>query len=478
MEKIPDSGEARFSPLLNYLSRSADSFCSRCLGVELEHFVVDETAQRPVFYEDAPDGAPGVESILKEMTGFYSEQSYAPGSDGSRRLIGLGRPSVAITLEPGAQLEISIGPVTRLSTLNVLYHEFRSELDPILARHGYRLLALGYQPYALARDIPLIPKQRYHWMDRYFQTTGQHGLCMMRASASTQVSIDFSSEADALLKLRSANALGPLFAFLTDNAPVFEGTLLLPNSNGEKGRGHTQGNGHAAPVSAVASAPAPVSASGLALPPRMARTAVWNDVDPWRCGIAPGSMGANYRFNDYTDYLMRAPAVFSERYLPGGRYESNFEEARSNAEVFSQDELTHEKVEHILSLFFFDNRLKTYVEVRMADSLPWEYALAFSALTAGLFYDPQNLGWMAERLRSIDEPAVALAKSALMRDGWDAEVYGIAALAWLEVLMAQAEEALAEADRPFLAPLKSLVEQRQTLFQKQVLTLSEGGRLL
>ena len=46
---------------------------------------------------------------------------------------------------------------------------------------------------------------------------------MMRGSASTQVSIDYTSTADCLRKLRLAFALVPMLSLMCDNAPVFEG---------------------------------------------------------------------------------------------------------------------------------------------------------------------------------------------------------------------------------------------------------------
>ena len=43
---------------------------------------------------------------------------------------------------------------------------------------------------------------------------------MMRATAATQVSIDYQDEADFVRKMRVANLLTPFFALLSDNAPV------------------------------------------------------------------------------------------------------------------------------------------------------------------------------------------------------------------------------------------------------------------
>ena len=59
------------------------------------------------------------------------------------------------------------------------------------------ILPLGYMPVGKAEDMELIPKDRYRFMDRYFRKFGPYGTCMMRGSASTQVSVDFRDEDDA-----------------------------------------------------------------------------------------------------------------------------------------------------------------------------------------------------------------------------------------------------------------------------------------
>lgn len=46
---------------------------------------------------------------------------------------------------------------------------------------------------------------------------------MMRCSASTQVSIDYVSEQDAISKLRLGTVVGPILAWFFRNTPYFEG---------------------------------------------------------------------------------------------------------------------------------------------------------------------------------------------------------------------------------------------------------------
>lgn len=156
-----------------------------------------------------------------------------------------------------------------------MYNEFRAKVDPFLAEHACKLVTSGYHPTARALDLTLIPKQRYRFMDDYFKEIGTHGERMMRASASTQVSVDYQDEADAIRKMRIAQALAPLFASVTDNTAVFE----------------------AEPA------------------PRLARFALWRNVDNDRCGSVPGLFDEGYGFEIMPSGFF-AHAPFSLRALP------------------------------------------------------------------------------------------------------------------------------------------------------------------
>jgi glutamate--cysteine ligase len=378
----------------------------RLLGFELEHFVVERDTHAMVpYYRDAKTGKAGVEDILGELEPFYDgDKAFGSDEDGNERLIGLSREKANITLEPGAQLEISIGPVCCLQDIEDIYSRFRAELDPILEKYGYELLAEGYHPTACARDVPLIPKARYRSMDAHFNNTGAHGANMMRATASTQVSIDFTNEANAVEKFRIANALGPLLAFITDNSPVFEG------------------------------APAPR---------RMVRTAVWDDVDPWREGTAPSTYNEGFDFEIYAEDILRAPEI-------AGLEVEKFADQKNKA------------IEHLLSMFFYDVRFKTYVEIRMADSLPLPLALSYTALIKGLFYSEENLMRLEDEFANVEPASIAFAKTALRQNGYDAQVYGRAASDWLDTLFTMARDGLDEDERPYLKPLANMVYARTT----------------
>jgi glutamate--cysteine ligase len=428
--------------IASFLNAASDSECETCLGFELEHFIVKKGSHLPVsYFSNASSGEPGVDQVLEKLAEFYDRKTYETNTDGSQFLIGLDRPMVAITLEPSAQLEISAGPFYQIQEVEQMYSQFRAELDPILAELGFELISQGYHPTAKAKQQELIPKQRYYFMDKHFKQTGEHGICMMRGTAATQVSVDFFSEEDAINKFRVANVLGPLFAFITDNTPVFEGYDLK--------------------VADGAPAQTGIAEVERPLPKRMARMSCWDDTDPQRCLTAPFTFDDDFCFRTYAEDVLNAPAVFTPQPQPGT--EPEYEGFSTFAQLLGGKNLDEATIMHIFSLFFYDVRLKSYIEIRQADSLPIEYALAYTALIKGLFYNPEVIDWYVEAFKYADSAAIAFAKTALRRDGYDAIVYQQPATKWLDQMLEFAYLGLPDDEHRYLNPLANLIKERRTL---------------
>ena len=432
-----ESLQSQVTAISHHISRGIYHSCGECVGMELEHFIVTKADHAYVpYYDDVSTGRFGVQTVLEKLRPFYDNAVYEPQQDGSQALLGLSRAYASISLEPGAQFEISIGPVLEIRDIELVYRQFRNELDPILDDLGFELIELGYHPSICARDIPLLPKDRYRFMNKYFKNTGRHGVCMMRATAATQVSIDFTNEQDAIDKFRIAHALSPLFSFITDNSPVFE--LESVGSNR-------------------------LSATELPIPNRMVRAAVWNDVDPWRSMTTPGTFDEGFCFNSYAMNALQAPAIFSVEY-DGRKGKKNVEQAeRSVADVYSEKQLDQAAIELILSLYFFDVRFKTYIEIRAADSLPIDYALSYAALLKGIFYDKQTVAELARRFSGLTAKDIVAAKHELSMYAFGADVYGRSAQDWLDELLVRAESSLSDHERDYLKPLSGLIRSRRTL---------------
>lgn len=380
------------------------------LGIELEHTIVYR-ASDPVSYTQEN----GIAWLLEQLREDYPDATY--DSDGD--LLGLARPGESITLEPAAQVELSAGPFTSLEDAQHTFQSFESLVQSKLRRLGMKPLYQGYHPKAKAADLELIPKPRYRYMDRYFQNISPYGVCMMRGSASTQISIDYHSEQDCLRKLRLAGIASPLFALMCDNSPLFEGATR---------------------------------------PHKMMRTKIWKECDSARCGIVPGSLDPDFTLEQYVNYLLDTPAIL----VPDGS--GGFREANDTfGDIYRNNPMTRAEVEHMVSMFFTDVRVKTYVEIRPADALPIPYVMAYAALIKGLLTTNKGLDALDELFEGVTEADVVAAKDDLMARGYQAKVYGRDAAQLCDKLHEVAAECLDEGERHYLKLLTQLVRLRRTL---------------
>ena len=392
--------------ITNYICSGAKK--SENIGLEIEHFIVDNNNKSVSFY-----GEYGVCNILEHISGFFDVKTYS-----GEYLISLANDDYCLTLEPAAQLEISIKPCKTITEVQHYYNDFLQLISPILSQYGYKLVTLGYQPSDKVDNLPLIPKKRYEFMDDYFKATGKYGKNMMRGTASAQVSVDYSDEKDCMLKLRLANALSPIFAMITDNSPIFEGKPY-------KGR--------------------------------MLRTEIWSSVDSQRCGIVPNSMSKDFSFKKYAEYIMDTPAILTEE-DDGTIYTGN----KKISEIYSGKTMTSHEIEHILSMFFPDVRLKTYIEIRPADSMPIEYTLSYAAFVKGIFLQPNSICEYLN-LDNISEADIVNAKQELMRNGFKAVVYGKNINDILDFLLKNIRQSLTADDYEYLTPIKNIIKTKTTL---------------
>lgn len=394
------------------------------IGIELEHTLVRSNGE-PVSYDDED----GQQWLVGQLQRAGDEEIRSSAG----YLIGLSRKGETITLEPAAQVELSSGPYLDLEDALVRLNDFEQELaqaydrDPLNPR-SVDILTPGYHPTRRADELEIIPKERYRIMNEYLGSISMYGICMMRGSASTQVSIDYSSEADCLRKMRLASACVPILSLMCDNSPVFEGRERTHN---------------------------------------MVRTEIWEKCDPERCGIVPGVMRDDFTFEDYAAYILATPAMVD---ASSGKDEYS---TRTFNEIFADTPMSRADVEHALSVFFTDVRLKTYVEIRPADAMPPVYAVAYAALIKGLFYGTGSLDALDALFDGVTAEDIKSAKASLMADGYDGQCYGHPVSEMADELVSIAKTALGDSDLALLEPLTSLVALRTTLAD---MALRELGR--
>ena len=406
MAKLDEQKQA----LVDYFRRGCKPQGPLTLGLEEEHFLTHAGGEPVTFAE--------VQNIMRQM---QRAQDAPITIDGL--YMGYTTAEYSVSLEPACQLEVSIAPQSDVRRMLAIYDRFRLQLDMTLAARGLRAWTTGYHPTRRAGDLPLIPKQRYEVMDRYFRQTGACGIQMMRATASTQLSVDYYSEQDFVQKMRAACLLTPLLALLTDSAAHYQSHRNSTYS---------------------------------------VRTRIWQDVDDARCGVPPHLMEPDFGFACYAQTVLTRPLIVA---LQGGH---TVEVGEQTAQQVYGAQLQQHEIEHILSMFFFDARLKSYLEIRGADSMPAPYMAAYVQLVKAVFGSQAALQNVLRHYAGMGTVDIANAKLAVCHDGYNAWVYGRPAAQELAWLLLQARSRISSPeDRALLAPFAALAAGRKTIWEQE-----------
>ena len=382
------------------------------LGLEIEHFVIDESGRQISFEEISPL----IEKIGKENG---AEIIYIDGHPA-----GYSNGRYSITLEPSCQFEISINPYPTISEIENVYREFFSLWEPIFAQRGCRMVTKGLLPLVEAGldpyELPLSPKKRYQYMDAYFRTSGRYGRYMMRATASTQVSMDYRSEEDLVRKLRILQKISPILMIMMESKT--DEDAGLPGVSGR---------------------------------PHLLRTQIWDDLDPDRTGFYPHSMEQDFDCRKMAEVVYRMPLILlTDRGVTTYVGEKSAEDLEREKIITADGPSEAEKkslVEHFLSMGFFHFRVKKFIEIRIADSVPVCKALGYAALLKGIVYSDRNLEILERELSEIDTPEMI--QEAVIRieeKGLEAVIYrDRTAAQWIRRLVGLAKECLPENEKAY-----------------------------
>ncbi len=347
------------------------------IGGESERFGVDAQTGAPLPYA----GPTGVAWILAELRRCHGWQPLRETETGP--VIGLRRGRASVTLEPGAQVELSGAPMPSVHAVMAEMEEHLRELDDVCRSRPLAWLSTGFHPLAELDALPRVPKRRYSIMREYLPTRGSGALDMMWRTATVQANFDYSSEQDALRKLRVGLTLAPLVNAMLANSPLREGRL-----------------------------------TGL----RSSRGEVWLRVDPERSGLIPRLWQP--RRLGYVDYVEWALDAGMFLFLRGDRVIANT--GQTFRSFFHNGYLGHRPTRadwrlHLNTLFP-EVRLKNTLEVRCADALPTRLAGALPALFTGIFYDERALEEAEQLLQSLDHETVSSARPRLVREGLGASI--------------------------------------------------------
>ncbi len=364
--------------LVGWIAQGEKAKADWQIGTEHEKFVFHTGSLTPVPYD-------GERSIRALMDALIARFGWLPIFEGDK-IIALkraeGELAGTISLEPGGQFELSGRPVATLHETSEETLDHFYEILNVGEGLGIGFLGLGFSPKWTLAETPHMPKDRYAIMSRYMPKVGTRGLDMMYRTATIQVNLDFSSEADMVKKMRVSLALQPIAAALFASSPFTEGRL-----NGFKSM----------------------------------RSEVWLDTDAARTGMLPFAFEPGMGYERYVDYALSVPMYFVYR---AGRY---IDASGASFKDFMDGRLPALPGEHPtlddwsdhLTTLFPEVRLKRFLEMRGADGGPWQRICALSALWVGLLYDSGALDsawalvedWTAEEREALRAavPRTALA---------------------------------------------------------------------
>ena len=408
------------------------------VGTEAEKFGVFVADGSPVpFAGERSIGT--VFDALIQSHGWFAEREHAAGE-----VISLRRGDSSITLEPGGQLELSGAP---LETVHQTCAEFRghlAELRDISSELGIAWLGIGYQPFTVPAAMPKVPKLRYGVMREYLPTRGSLALDMMACTATVQANFDYSSEADAMRKLRLALRLSPIVTAMFANSPLRDG--------------HVTGD-------------------------RSIRARVWLDTDPDRAGLLPFAWRDDVGYQEYVAWALDVP-MFLVR-----REERILHNTGQTFRAFLRDGFEGERATHAdwqthLNTVFPEVRLKNTLEVRGADGQGTTLLCALPALWKGILYCEQSMD-EAERLTvELGHDELEGCRANLARDALGAKLLDRPLLHWARDLCAIASEGLRRLshlnrngrdERIHLATLEELLATGETPADRLAHSL-EGSR--
>ena len=328
----------------------------------------------------------GDRSITRVLQGMVDQFGWAPLYEGEH-LVALKKDGASITLEPGGQFELSGAPLRHIHETCNEVHTHLAEVKAIADPLGIGFIGLGAAAQWTRADMPKVPKGRYTIMRNHMPKVGQLGLDMMHRTATVQVNLDYASEADMVKKFRVALALQPLATALFANSPMTEG-----KPNGFKSwRAH-----------------------------------IWTDTDPHRTGMLDFVFEDGFGFERYTDYMLDVPMYFLWR---DGDY---IDAAGLSFRDFLNGDLapapgalpTIEDWKDHLSTAFPEVRMKTFLEMRGADSGSWGRICALPAFWVGLLYDDESLDAAWDLVKNWSSEARGQFRLDAAKDGMQAHIDG------------------------------------------------------
>lgn len=359
------------------------------LTMRLARVLVDQERMEPVPF----DGPAGIEAMLEQInvqwpmfSKIYHEERLM-GLKGDLLFADGHRVALRLSLGAGGQVVCAVGPTTSVVDILGVIEVFDREVHLAAETLGrsYELVAEGYNPFVSSPlDVSLVPRTRWTLLTAHLSQTGRYARDAMRCGCATELRLYRGGTSRSVDAYKLAAALSPLLLFLTDNVRSFRG-------------------------------------AGARRSPRMAHAIMWDEVDPARCGIVPGTFDSDFTFDTYLRWLEGTQTILFSS--DGGTTVSTGK--ATTRSLMEERVLSKSEASQLLRTVHPHARLLAgCVELTQADSMRPRMAAGYASFIKGLFCNNHSLSAALSLLTPASDWDVRKATDALIHFGWDAEVYG------------------------------------------------------
>ena len=385
------------------------------IGMEYERLPIDKSTNEAASYY----GLFGVCELLKEFAEIDNWDYLLDNNE----IIGLKKLHDTITLEPGAQIEYSIEPQKTVTDLKNKIESIDSALNILLDKYGIKLINYGVSPISTYKKIKLIPKRRYKYMADYLW--GILSDVMMRETAGIQVGVDYSSEEDAMNKLRIASIISPFMTAMFANSSI---------------RG------------------------GVDTGYKSFRALAWLNTDNERCGF-PTDLTRENDFTNYINNVIESPMIFITRNNKIINIDGKitFKQFLKYGYQGYQAEIEDYKLH--ANLYFPDVRLRQFIEIRNHDCVGNGLEYSIPAIYKGIMYNKDAMEEIDYLLKNISPRDIEEFRYHVPRLALDTKIKNILAKDIAAEILNIAYQSLDyknDNDSEYILPIMELTKQGLT----------------
>ncbi len=391
------------------------------IGMEYERIPVKKSDFSAVGYF----GEKGIQNFLLEFAKRYNWEEIKDNTF----IIGLKKNGVQISLEPGAQVEISTSQYKNVTELEKEIEIIEKQFDLLAIEYDIKLLSYGVSPVTTWKNIPLIPKTRYHLMNKML--SGYMAPVMMRETAGIQAAFDFTSEEDAIKKFSLALLLSPFATAIFANSPIRAG-----ESTGYQSY----------------------------------RASAWLNTDSARCGLVSYKLFEqsfdNFDFSEYLNVVLNVPMLYivrGDEYIKFNTYmtfDTFMKKGYEGYFAIKEDFDLH------LNLYFPEVRLRNYIEVRNHDCVPGMMKYAVPTLYKGILYNENSANAIFELCKDLTYIDFVYLRENVPKYGLQTKVGRYKVIDFAKEILAASYNTLYksnDADSKYLEQPINLIYQKKTM---------------